>query len=282
MIYFIKDTVSQEIKIGYSKRSPEQRLRDLQTGNPHKLLLLGSISGRRDDEGCFHSRFAKHQLEGEWFNGLIIEEVLAIISEHAQQRRTKRRTMSDATTSAPKTDGPPPNGEPANGPPPNGAPDTAPATEGISRIPGLRLKCLSVTLTEKPSEQQPNRVDCGAEIVYVLEFEADVTDETILDKLRTDLLCVEVPHAKKKLKHVFVDADNAVIPFSPYHQSHHIVGGREAITGCAGDGIRVLVAWIKALDSNYGGASIKSVFMGENYTGEHPLKKARKLLVSIR
>ncbi len=76
MIYFIKDTVSQAIKIGYSSKKPEQRLSDLQTGNPHKLILIGIIPGTPDDELSFHGKFAQHRLEGEWFKGAIIEEVL--------------------------------------------------------------------------------------------------------------------------------------------------------------------------------------------------------------
>ncbi len=71
MIYFIKDTVSQAIKIGYSK-SPKKRVGGLQTGNPHKLVLLGIVAGTEAEETAFHVRFAQYRMEGEWFKGDII------------------------------------------------------------------------------------------------------------------------------------------------------------------------------------------------------------------
>jgi hypothetical protein len=277
MIYFLKDTVTQEIKIGYSKKSPKQRLRDCQTGNAHKLILLGTVTGRREDEDCFHGRFAQHRLEGEWFKGDIIEEVLEILSAHQQNRLTiKRRTMSSETTVEPKENGTVPN---------NGTLDKDSGIEGISRIPGLKLKGLSVTLTENPLQQPRGYVECRAEIVYLLEFENDVTDEDALTQLRNALLGLNLRDATaKRLKHMFVDGDNVMIPFAPEFHDHHIVGGREAITGVAGDAIRILVGWQKALNQNYqgGAAKVKGVFIGENYIGEHPLKNAKKLLVSIR
>jgi hypothetical protein len=106
MIYFLQDTVTQEIKIGDSKKSPEQRRRDCQTGNPHKLILLGTITGRREDEDCYHGKFAQHRLEGEWFKGEIIEEVLGIISAHQQSRLIIRRKIVNDTTE-PKVNGEP-------------------------------------------------------------------------------------------------------------------------------------------------------------------------------
>jgi hypothetical protein len=48
-----------------------------------------------------------------------------------------------------------------------------------------------------------------------------------------------------------------------------------------GDAIRVLVAFEKRLNPHDYRAKIKDVFMGENYPGEHPLKKAAKLVVSL-
>jgi hypothetical protein len=118
-------------------------------------------------------------------------------------------------------------------------------------------------------------------MVYLLEFETDVTDQAVLTQLRNELVNVG-PHGNlRRLKHVFFDEENAVIPFGPLDR-HHIVGGAEAITGIAGEVFRVLVVWEKSLSRNYPGAMIKTVFMGENYTGEHPLKKAMKLSVSIR
>jgi hypothetical protein len=81
VIYFIQNTVALAIKIGYSVK-PDVRLADLQTASPHKLTLLGTISGTKDHESWLHKRFAKYKLEGEWFDGAILEEVRTIIATH--------------------------------------------------------------------------------------------------------------------------------------------------------------------------------------------------------
>jgi hypothetical protein len=277
MIYFIKDTGTQAIKIGHSARRPEDRIGELQTGNPHKLQLLGTVPGTECDEVRYHDQFAAYRLEGEWFQGDIIEDVLTIIAESKQPRIViRRRTMSEAIV----TPGEPLREESEM--PGNGTLDKDTGILGICRIPGLKMKRLTLKLTERPNEdggyqKQNGHIYCGAELQYLLEFESDVTDVQVLHQLRTDLL-----GNQGRVKHVFLDEDNAVIPFSPQSLSHHIVGGSEAITGVAGEAVRVLVVWEKSLAPKHHGAKIKSVFMGENYTGEHPLKKAKKMSVSIR
>ena len=281
MIYFTKDTGSQAIKIGYS-RKPIKRLGGLQTGNPHKLILLGSVAGTLDDEASFHSKFAQHRLEGEWFKGEIIEEVLSIISAYKEQRLAMRRqTVADATGKDMA------NGEPVPDLTGNGTLDKDSGIEGVSKIPGLKMKRLSLKLTERPYEQkkdpdfQKGCVYCGGEIVYLLEFEADLTDASALNQLRHALFAAP-QNPPPALRHVFLDEDNAVIPFSPTITDHHIVGDREAVTGGQGEAFRGLVAWEKSLDPNHRDVKVKGMFMGANYTGEHPLKKAKKLIVSIR
>ena len=97
MIYFIKATVSQAIKIGYSA-NPEKRLSELQTGNPDKLLLLGTIRGNVDVEAQLHAQFVQHRLEGEWFSGDVIEKVLDLIAADKERRRQiRRKTMTEPT-----------------------------------------------------------------------------------------------------------------------------------------------------------------------------------------
>ena len=44
MIYFIKNKADAVIKIGYSKNA-KKRLANLQTANPHELVLLWNHSG---------------------------------------------------------------------------------------------------------------------------------------------------------------------------------------------------------------------------------------------
>jgi hypothetical protein len=86
MIYFVKDTVTQAVKIGYSK-NPKKRLAGLQTATPNALVLLGTIHGSLDSETAFHDKFAGYKLQGEWFRGDILPEVLAIIAREAAAPR---------------------------------------------------------------------------------------------------------------------------------------------------------------------------------------------------
>ena len=57
------------IKIGVSQR-PEQRIKDLQIGNPFKIILLLKII--YDDcygiEKKLHNYFDKNNVSGEWFS----------------------------------------------------------------------------------------------------------------------------------------------------------------------------------------------------------------------
>jgi hypothetical protein len=275
MIYFVKDTFTQAIKIGYS-RKPTQRIGTIQTGNPHKLMLLGTVPGTPADEDSFHGKFAHHRLQGEWFNGEIIEEVLAIISEHKERREIKRNAMTDTNYEVKPEAMPELTGNE------KAATDKDSGILGISRIPGLRMKSFSMKLTECPGAETHNKGQfiCGVEIKYVLEFENDVTVDE-LPGLQMNLLNPNPSTRVRSFRHTFFDEDNAVIPFD-VSEGSHIVGGRDGITGMKGDGFRVVIAFEKTLNPKHQTTKIKDVFTGENYAGEHPLKKARKLAVYIR
>ena len=320
MIYFIKDSVTQEIKIGYSKR-PINRVGDLQTGNPRKLILLGHVTGKKTDEGTFHGRFAQHRLEGgEWFKGEIIEEILGIIDAHKQHRlEIRRRTMTEMMPESEKVEvEPEPSGE-------NGTLDKDSGILGVCRIPGLRLKSFSLKLTERPFESESEfqerckeleatlknqgqkggnieslldnmrqehernkaRVFCGFVLKYLLEFETTVTNDNATSSTSGDLQKLQqaimaAGYQNKGLWHMFYDEDNAVIPFRPASNECNVIGGADGITGYQGETFKVAILFEKMLDRNYPGAKIKDVFMGENYSGEHPLKMAKKLVVSVR
>jgi len=145
------------------------------------------------------------------------------------------------------------------------------------------LKSFSLNLTERPAEtaEPPEgRVWCGFELKYLLEFETEITNDSAAG--RTDLQKLQSALIPPRLRHIFFDADNAVIPFSPHDTSCHIVGGTEAITGGKGDAFRVLVMCEKMLRPNHPEAQFKDVFTGENYLGEHPLKRATRFVVSLR
>jgi hypothetical protein len=65
-------------KIGYSM-TPEQRITNLQTGNPEPVILLGTIEGTQDTEARFHAQFHDKRVRGEWFD-LTDNEVQFILS----------------------------------------------------------------------------------------------------------------------------------------------------------------------------------------------------------
>jgi hypothetical protein len=92
MIYFIQNTVTQAIKIGYS-RNPKKRLDSLQTATPDKLVLLGTIQGGLEHEAAFHERFSKYALQGEWFKGDILHDVRAIIAKEAANPQPQKTNV---------------------------------------------------------------------------------------------------------------------------------------------------------------------------------------------
>lgn len=94
MIYFIKSE-SGYIQIGYS-RSPTQRLENLQTSNPDKLILLGTISGGRDKEADLHERFAHLRCGNEWFKA--DQELLEYI-EHNKENLPEEERITIPDTS---------------------------------------------------------------------------------------------------------------------------------------------------------------------------------------
>ena len=76
MIYFIKNIVTGNIKIGFSE-NPRKRLRDLQTGSAEKLVLIKTIEGNQELEQQLHENFSHCRLDGEWFSPA--DEILEFI-----------------------------------------------------------------------------------------------------------------------------------------------------------------------------------------------------------
>lgn len=67
MIYFIRNTDSGYIKVGYTSKDPLARMAYLQVGSAAKLELVGVIDGEREDERALHQALAEHRVAGEWF-----------------------------------------------------------------------------------------------------------------------------------------------------------------------------------------------------------------------
>ena len=66
-IYFVRSGLDGPIKIGFTRKEPYYRIRELQTAHPEKLFLLATAVGTVADEKMFHKRFLPYQLHGEWF-----------------------------------------------------------------------------------------------------------------------------------------------------------------------------------------------------------------------
>lgn len=67
-VYFIASPETGRVKIGYTSKSPETRLKNLQTGSPTELKLMCFQPGTRDDEQRLHELLAEFRLHGEWFD----------------------------------------------------------------------------------------------------------------------------------------------------------------------------------------------------------------------
>ena len=67
-IYFLYD--GNSVKVGFTTKAPEERLNEIQTGNPNKLKLIGHFPGTIRDEKEVHKRWEVVKAKGgsEWFN----------------------------------------------------------------------------------------------------------------------------------------------------------------------------------------------------------------------
>jgi hypothetical protein len=67
-VYFIQHGDYGPVKIGVAA-DPEQRRRELQTGNPEQLAIRATVPGGRTLEVDLHRRFKDWHIQGEWFGG---------------------------------------------------------------------------------------------------------------------------------------------------------------------------------------------------------------------
>lgn len=66
-------------KIGHTTSDPMQRLSTLQTGNPFRVELVGTIPGTIGQERGLHHKFARKRERGEWFR-LSQEDIDSILT----------------------------------------------------------------------------------------------------------------------------------------------------------------------------------------------------------
>ena len=73
MIYYIACSSTMRVKIGYTGKDVDARLRALQTGSAAPLRLIAVHVGDKAEEARLHEKFAAHRVHGEWFE--ICEEL---------------------------------------------------------------------------------------------------------------------------------------------------------------------------------------------------------------
>lgn len=93
MVYFVQDTVSGHIKIGYTSKPATWRLSLLQTGNPNPLRLLITLPGGEQEEARLHRKFAVARHRGEWFHPWRM--LLGYIIDHAEESQTEPNPPED-------------------------------------------------------------------------------------------------------------------------------------------------------------------------------------------
>lgn len=66
-LYLIHCPATSSVKIGKSK-DVYRRLRTLQTGSAHMLVLLAVLPGESNRERSIHNQLASFRRQGEWFS----------------------------------------------------------------------------------------------------------------------------------------------------------------------------------------------------------------------
>lgn len=67
-VYFILDREMDRVKIGYTRRDPNKRLKQLQTGSSSELELLYYVEANGfNTERFYHKLFSNSKIIGEWY-----------------------------------------------------------------------------------------------------------------------------------------------------------------------------------------------------------------------
>lgn len=68
-VYLIKQKASDFYKVGFTSKPVPKRLAELQTGNPHELILVSwwNVTDARRVEKHIHEFLSAYHVRGEWF-----------------------------------------------------------------------------------------------------------------------------------------------------------------------------------------------------------------------
>ena len=82
-VYLIAMSESRHVKIGFAK-SVAHRLREVQSGNPEKLIIRASVRALPRLERDLHEHYAEHRKHGEWFRyGPWVEHLIGAMAAGA-------------------------------------------------------------------------------------------------------------------------------------------------------------------------------------------------------
>lgn len=79
IVYFVRST--SFMKIGHTREGLRERLRSLQTGNPHRLEVVATMPGGPTDERHLHTSLSTFRVRGEWFDAEIVECALELADD---------------------------------------------------------------------------------------------------------------------------------------------------------------------------------------------------------
>lgn len=65
-VYLLADEDNEFMKIGTTTKL-FSRIKDIQTGNPRELRIIGLMKGGKKEEEELHERFNRYRKRGEWF-----------------------------------------------------------------------------------------------------------------------------------------------------------------------------------------------------------------------
>lgn len=88
---YIIGASSGPVKIGISGAA-SVRLRQLQTGYPHRLEIIAEVAGDEEDEEYVHNFLQQWRLEGEWFErSAEVERFCGLLRQNIPIRTALRR-----------------------------------------------------------------------------------------------------------------------------------------------------------------------------------------------
>ena len=91
-VYFIQEEESGNIKIGFSEKHPKGRLKEFQTGNSNKLILLGYMEGTYQDESNLHRKFYEERIrnDNEWFkpSPRLKDRIKELLEESLEEKKS--------------------------------------------------------------------------------------------------------------------------------------------------------------------------------------------------